>query len=337
MIKFPSIEQYRHLIHQVKAHYRFAGLDGAGEPVYDHNRTLPTLTFRGTTKLHGTNAAIHYDCGSDLISFQSRTRVLSEGDDNAGFYAYMAPRKDGDVADLIITIQEVVLQAPKSITIFGEWCGQGIQKGVAISELPKMFVYFAVRVEYEHGTSEWLDINEVDYCNHEYIFNILDFYHEAITIDFNCPELSQNKLIEFTEAVEAECPVGKAFGTSGVGEGIVWTCITPGWESSKFWMKVKGEKHSVSKVKTLAAIDVEALANIQSFLDYSVTEARLEQGFVEVNAKDIKDIAAFLRWMYNDIMKEEADTIEANGLDSLGKHISARARPWFIKRINNVI
>ena len=147
--------------------------------------------------------------------------------------------------------------------------------------------------------------------------------------------MSQNQLIELTEAVEAECPVGKAFGVSGIGEGIVWTCVTPGWESSKFWMKVKGEKHSVSKVKTL--VDVEALANIQAFLDYAVTEARLDQGFTEVAAKDIKDIAAFLRWMYNDIIKEEADTIEANGLDpkTIGKNISARARPWFIKRINN--
>jgi hypothetical protein len=335
MIKFPSIEQYRHLIHQVKAHYRYVGTDEAGEPIYDHNRTLPTLTFRGTTKLHGTNAAIQYDCGSDLISFQSRSRVLSSGDDNAGFYAAMALRKDEDVAELITTIHSILSKAAKSITIFGEWCGKGIQKGVAVSELPKMFVYFATRVEYEDGASEWLDVDLVYYCNHVDIFNILDFYNMTVEIDFNCPAMSQNQLIELTEAIEAECPVGKAFGVSGVGEGIVWTCITPGWESSKFWMKVKGEKHSVSKVKTLAAVDVEALASIQAFLDYAVTEARLEQAFVEVNAKDIKDIVAFLRWVYNDIVKEEADTIEANNLDPLGKHISSRARPWFIKRINN--
>ena len=337
MIKFPSIEQYRHLIHQVKTHYRFAGLDGAEEPVYDHSRALPTLAFRGTTKLHGTNAAISYDTGKHEFSFQSRSRVLAEGDDNAGFYATMSPRVD-DLNDLIATIQEVTTPCCTNITIFGEWCGQGIQKSVAISEVPKMFVYFAVRLTYGDGTAEWLDIDLVDYCNHTDIFNILDFYHEKLEIDFNCPELSQNKLIELTEAVEAECPVGKAFGISGIGEGIVWTCITPGWESSKFWMKVKGEKHSVSKVKTLAAVDVEALENIQKFLDYAVTEARLEQAFTEVSATDMKDTAAFLRWLYNDIIKEESDTIEANGLDpkTLGKNISARARPWFIKRINNV-
>ena len=41
--------------------------------------------------------------------------------------------------------------------------------------------------------------------------------------------------------------------------------------------KVKGEKHSSSKVKKLASVDVEKLNSIKDFVDYAVTESRLEQ------------------------------------------------------------
>ena len=50
-------------------------------------------------------------------------------------------------------------------------------------------------------------------------------------------------MIEITEAVENECPVGKHFGVSGVGEGVVWTCVSEGWNDSGTWFKVKGEAH----------------------------------------------------------------------------------------------
>ena len=35
------------------------------------------------------------------------------------------------------------------------------------------------------------------------------------------PKLSQNKLIEITEEVERQCPVGKYFNQTGIGEGVV--------------------------------------------------------------------------------------------------------------------
>ena len=45
---------------------------------------------------------------------------------------------------------------------------------------------------------------------------------------------------------------------------------------------MKGTKHSVSKVKTLAPVNVEKLNSIQEFVDYSVTRVRFEQGLSEV-------------------------------------------------------
>jgi hypothetical protein len=335
MIKFPSIEQYRHVIHKVKSHYRYAGTDATGEPIFDNSRALPVLTFRGTVKLHGTNAAISYDGATDEISYQSRSRVLSSGDDNAGFYAAMSGRPDVD--DFVISIQEILPLPAKNITVFGEWCGQGIQKGVAVSELPRMFVYFAVRITYFDDSAEWLDINDFMFERKD-IKNIMSFETSYIDIDFNYPERHQNELIRLTEMIEARCPVGAHFGIEGVGEGIVWTCITPGWESSKFWMKVKGEKHSSSKVKTLAAIDPEVLKSNEEFLDYAVTESRLEQGLCFLAESGLtlamSSTGDFIRWVYQDIVKEESDTI--GNIANPGKLVAQKAKQWFIKRITNV-
>ena len=69
-------------------------------------------------------------------------------------------------------------------------------------------------------------------------------------------QLSQNKFIELVEEVEKECPVSKQFNVSGIGEGIVWTTEYKG-ETYRF--KTKGEKHSVSKVKTVVPIDIEKI------------------------------------------------------------------------------
>jgi hypothetical protein len=50
-----------------------------------------------------------------------------------------------------------------------------------------------------------------------------------------------------TISVEDECPVGKFFNKEGVGEGIVFTCVT----NQELKFKSKGEKHYASKVKIL--------------------------------------------------------------------------------------
>ena len=342
MHKFPSIEQFRNVIRNVTAKARWVGRDENGDPVFDRNVALPTLTFEGTVKLHGTNAGIVFDIDSREITYQSRERVLSLTQDNAGFMLYMSSIQN--------TIYQIfddiwVPTGTKKIALYGEWCGQGIQKGVAISELPKMFVIFGIKAISEDGEGEWLDLSSYDLNDISFpdqrIYSIFDFPNYEIKIDFEKPEVAQNEMIKITEAVEAECPVGKAFGVSGIGEGVVWKCSTPGWTSSDFMFKVKGEKHSVSKVNTLAAVDVEKIANQRAFIESVVTEARLEQGVDNLVREqllplEMTSMGAFIRWVYNDVVKEEMDTIVANQYDpkKLGGPIADVARKWFVNRLN---
>lgn len=348
MIKFPSIEQFRTVIRHVQTQTRYAGKDENGDAIYDASKPLPTLKFRGTVKLHGTNAGIVYDVDTDSFTFQSRERELSLTQDNAGFMLW-AMSHESDWRYLVENLP--VPTDTKNIAIFGEWCGAGIQKGVAVSQLRKMFVIFAIKAIDSEGNGTWLDISEDEqglFCSGDEddlsIQSIYDFPTYEADIDFKFPEIAQNKMIEITEAVEAECPVGKHFGVSGIGEGVVWTCVSEGWNDSGTWFKVKGEKHSVSKVRTLNAVDVEAVENIRSFVAATVTEARLEQGLDNLVREqllpfEMKSMGDFIRWVYNDVLKEEMDTIVASQIDTkkLGSAIANEARPWYIKKFNEGI
>lgn len=334
MIKFPSINQYRDVIREVKRKATFAGLDAAGEPIINHAAPMPKLSFRGSVKLHGTNGAIVYDGAT--YSFQSRERELTTESDNAGFCAHMVSWL-GTVEKIR---EEVAYRCgaanEDTVAIFGEWCGGNIQRGVALNGLPKMFIVFAIKLG-----EQWQDIDKFDWLRSTEagIYCITQFPQWDIEIDFSAPELKQNDLGALTEAVEKQCPVALAFGNDGIGEGIVWRCMDN--PSSDYWFKVKGEKHSASKVKTLAAVDVEAVQKAVDFVAMAVTEQRLEQGLQNLINEQQKPLAMssigdFIRWVCGDVFKEESDTIAANGLDQkkLGGPISQAAKQWFFKKLD---
>lgn len=338
-IAFPSINQFRHVVQHVRRKASFIGLDDAGEPIYNLAAKAPTLTFVGTVKLHGTNAAIVFS--PEGIQFQSRERVLTWEQDNAGFYAHMQQHNGpmGALEDMYLNVVDAVPGLAKNVlhtvAVYGEWCGGNIQKGVAITGLPKMFVIFAIKVN-----GDWISMDTTKLVYPEAsIYSIEQFDDYVLTIDFEQPETAQNILASMTERVEASCPVGRHFGQEGIGEGIVWRCASN--PSSDLWFKVKGEKHSASKVKTLAPVDVEAVENLREFVAKVVTEARLEQGLqnlINEQAKpfDMTSMGDFIRWVHGDIVKEESDTAAASGLEfkKVSGLIAQAAKRWYVEMLN---
>jgi hypothetical protein len=320
MKKYSSIEQLKNVIKEVKMRHDYKGKDEAGHPIYQHTENYPAITFRGTVKLHGTNAGIvKYADGK--IEYQSRERVLSLEEDNANFMSEMLK------IDLSFLFAD--MQFNDYCAVYGEWCGSNIQKGVAINELPKMFVIFGVKAD-----DKWIELPATLHDNQNNIYNILQFPTYDIDIDFNNPESVRNEIIELTMAVETCCPVGKFFGIEGVGEGLVFTAI----DQLDLKFKSKGEKHSVTRVKKLVPIDTELMNSINEFIESAVTENRLEQGltffkenFIDVDAKNT---GQFLGWVVRDVLKEEADTIATNNLDEkeVKKAIVNRAKVWFLER-----
>ena len=121
-IKWTSIE----LLHNVKRE-----LDARNQAFQ--------LTYRAKVKLHGTNAGVQITPSGEIAAqkrtgvlrvfdplndpFKKRTQVITSEADNAGFAAWV--EKNGSYFSQ--------LKGNSHLTIFGEWCGSGIQKGVAIS------------------------------------------------------------------------------------------------------------------------------------------------------------------------------------------------------------
>ena len=102
---------------------------------------------------------------------------------------------------------------------------------------------------------------------------------------------------------------------------------------------MEGEKHSSSKVKTLAAVDVEKIESIQKFVDYAVTESRfnqaLENVFPNQEPIDTKKLGDVIRWVVNDVIKEEMDTMVENKIEpkDVNKYMSSKVREMFFKLV----
>ena len=313
-IAFPEIQQFRNTIRTVRDRAEHDGVP------------LPTLAFRGSVKLHGTNCSIVFPSEGGFYC-QSRTQIIAPGKtDNAGFAAWVESNPD------------LFKRLDKSgVVVYGEWCGQGIQKGDAISQVPKQFIVFAVRIM----GGKWMNRAGIVLTIGDNLKCVYDYPTWAMDIDFSNPEDAQNMLVELTQAVENECPVGKALGVSGVGEGIVW------WpqESDDFNVhglafKVKGEKHSETKVRTLAAVDVEKLASLQELVDTILTGHRLEKRLEALkeqgNEFDLKSTGAFLKLVGTDVYKEEADTIAASGFSDkevMGA-VQKKAKQWWMEKLS---
>lgn len=341
VLHYPSTDQFRQIVRNVKNKASFAGLDADGNAIYQP-AICPTLDFIGTVKLHGTNAAIRQDTHDGELIYQSREHVISPVSDNAGFATAMYMHRVA-VTIFMTRARELFSVPPDTaLTAYGEWCGGNIQKGVAISGLAKMFVIFAVRVGVEDDTV-WYRANDIRLrmlaLPDANIRSILDFQTWNVTVDFNAPENVQNIFAEITLDVEKECPVGKYFGNIGVGEGVVWNCATPGWDNCGLVFKVKGEKHSVSKVKTLAAVDVEKIGKIKELVASIMTDNRMEQMLGILTGQDGLEISPancgpFIKLCMNDAIKEELDTIVQNGFDvkEFSRYAANTVRIWFLNK-----
>jgi len=336
-IKYPSTNQFRQAISNVRQMLSFSHYDeDKNEAVFKTPESY-LLEYVGTPKIHGTNGSILWRSEDD-VCFQSKSAVVAIGRDNAGFAGSMSAKNLTVLLDQVKALcAENGIDFKFPVEIAGEWAGRGIQKGVAVNEVEPFFSVFRVAVGELGNGLNWLSpkITGSVQDNDQRIYNISQFGVHDITIDFDNASLVQNKLIDITVAIETECPVGKFFGVSGIGEGVVWTPVDPKFAAnSGTWFKVKGEKHSSSKVKTLASVDTEKLASIAEFVEYAVTENRLEQGATEIGF-DRSKIGEFVKWVSIDVIKEETDVLEANSLTmkDVGKYLTDKARKWYMERL----
>lgn len=321
-IKFPSIEQFRNVIRTVRDNSRYHGVAN------------PTLEFVGTVKLHGTNHAVCQNWVGEIYT-QSRERITTPESDNAGSSAWT--HNNLEIFRLVFDrIRNAVpfVADSETIQIFGEWCGGNVQGGVGLNHLPKQFIVFGIRISENSELQEFLSTELLRESCRNLLLTVHDFPTWRIAVDFNKPELAQETLAKITEQVEQDCPVarqflGQDFAGELVGEGVVWAGTFRG-QTLRF--KVKGEKHSSSRVKTLVPVDVERMNSITEFVDSVVTPSRLRQGLEHVPEREAQHTGAFIKWVVGDVLKEESDTLEASGFTTkeVTGRIATAARTWFL-------
>jgi hypothetical protein len=232
-VRFPSIEKFRNMLEQVPRVFK-------GSPP-------PTLTFRGTVKLHGTHADLRL-LPSGAVVVQSRNRVLTVDADNDGCARFFAERAQA-VRELLARAAALVQaemplwpcacadgysssdeapghpegaadEAPghpdEGVMIAGEFCGRGVQSKVAICRLPLMFVALAVR----RGTRwPWIDLGTsgtsgttsgAGLCaglEAQGFHCIADFPTYALRVDLSSPEAALEEAQRLTLEIDRECPV----------------------------------------------------------------------------------------------------------------------------------
>lgn len=293
---------------------------------------LPTVEYRAKVKLHGTNCAVQIT--PDGVVAQSRTQLLTPEADYKGFATWAHVHRAYFAA----------LQP--DLVIFGEWCGPGIEKGMAISKVPtKRFVVFAIQTS-ERLVYEPADVRaQLPAADAPPELHVLSWEGTSITIDFSSRENLDEAALELNRRVadvEREDPwVKRELGISGLGEGLVLYPVTVNGAPARLdtaelailMFKAKGEKHRSAGTKVAVSVDATIVASINEFVTLMLTEARLQQGLSTVcgGVRDPKLTGAFLAWVAADVQKESVAELEASGLTwpQVDKAVQTKARAWF--------
>lgn len=294
------------------------------------------VRYRSKVKLHGNNAGVQVH-GDGQVLAQSRTTILTPNNDLAGFARWTHAHE-----------HEFVSCARNTI-IFGEWCGPGIQSGVAINYLKnKIFAVFAARALDNQGglydTNELITDPDLLAL---LVQNIPGAYvlpwHSEVEIDWSLPDADLGtKVANINDqvlAVEKNDPwVKKVFDVDGTGEGLVFYPSSPehlGYINyCNLVFKAKGEKHRVIATKASAQVNAQVAEGINGFVDLVLTEARFEQGAGAVGGFDKKKTGKFVAWIIGDVEKEAQDELIASGLEwkQVQKPVGDRARTWYLNK-----
>ncbi|KAI4264378.1 MAG: hypothetical protein L6R42_000505 [Xanthoria sp. 1 TBL-2021] len=317
--------------------------------VAPETRIIPIV---GTVKLHGAHVdwVISRD---DSIRVQSRNMLeLAVGNDNYGFAAFSNP-----IRDVILRLKEGIVHRymqlnpdrtvdlDHPVIISGEWCGQSVQKGVAVSQLPRHFVIISIRINDTWvSETEYADIH--DESNGIYHIGKAGCYR--LDLDTEDIDPSEAAIQAIVTDVEKTCPYGLTRNVTGRGEGIVWKACNH-MDTPEMWFKYKGDSTAVSHnwkhVKgsgTVKGTENAGAADDRereyNFARSVVTERRLEQGLeylAETGTARKGGLGEFLGWVTNDVLVEEKkEMTEMNiGRGRLKPAIRSIANTWYNQKL----
>jgi len=229
-ISFGIIQQMPTVVKKVKLQEQFVGVDENGKAIYNNSLKAKLVTLTITEKIHGTNAAVCYSLEIDYI--QSRKNIITPEKDNAGF-AFWASQNQEYLEDIIQDLAEEynIDLTENIVTLFGEWAGGSIQRNACVSGLDKSFfifqhfkvspltplsesdeniesaVWHETALKNSEGYKKWVDDKDHN------IYNVMNFPHWNIELDFERPDIARNEIIDLVEkTIEPNSPLGCELG-----------------------------------------------------------------------------------------------------------------------------
>lgn len=254
------------------------------------------FTVNYTEKLHGTNSAIVLTVRNNAVESiytQSRNRVLSETEDNFGFYKFVY--EEFQIPELIPS-----LGSDYDLIIYGEWVGKGIQEGVALADLEsRYFVIFDVYVAVLDAVVVQLPevlrlqvIYKTTTCN-EKVHSVVNRFEGRIAVKNNDLVSMVDQLQAIADDYAKNSPLSAFLGAEGRGEGIV--CTVP---NTSIIFKLKGSDYCnrVNEPKTEFSKELGVSEEVMDF----VTQERLDQGIaylkemlIPLELRSIPDLIAY--------------------------------------------
>jgi hypothetical protein len=110
----------------------------------------------------------------------------------------------------------------------------------------------------------------------------------------------------------------------------------------ELFFKTKGDKHKKVNSKQAPTVDPEVLDGITSFIEFAVTDGRMEQGLDVLKEQghpvDMRSTGHFLKWLNQDVARECRVELEASGLDwkQVQGPLQTKAREFFKRACENL-
>ena len=316
MSNMTSIGKTNDTSNQIKRDTFYVETKEDGTVILDKTRELPVVNFKCLVKLHGTFAGVKYTKKAG-IQAMSKGNIITPQSDNAGFAFFV--QQNLDYFEFMLS-ELIKNTETKEINLMGEWAGPGVQKGVGINLIPeKSFFMFGLKFKNEEK-SEWaIDPSVVlrKIAEKDRIYSLYDFLTYDVEIDFNNPTQAKKELDEIRDQIDKECPVAKALGYIGNGEGIICTGYV---NDQRYIFKHKGESHSRKKPKQKKELDPKQQEKLQTA--ETVTPAwRIEQGIQEIadtnnnGVLEMKHLGDVIKWVISDVIKEDIDVLTEDGFE----------------------
>ena len=264
---------------------------------------LENETFVVQEKIHGTNIQLIFTPDGEM-KIASRNRILENGENFFGVFEFI---DNGSIDKIITVFKEKSKNENITISLFGEFFGKGIMKGVEYGS-HKQMMFFDMAIDGDLIPPKIM----------------ISIFMQNNLNDFLVPCLSIDKGIESALAFDCDIPSFLNPKEGNIMEGIVIKPYNKQYVDNRgktFYLKKKNtaffeSSHKKKRVRDQKETDPIVSELKDKFSEY-ITESRLQNVFSKYGViDDIRDMGKYIGFMLEDAKE---DFLKERSIDNLDK------------------